>query len=151
MPSLRFSVYEIEGFLFVVRIHPFFCVFIPFLGASVNLLLHKPFYYSGIFNIIFILSSQHTKKKGKSLYSSLSLPQADAYFLLSFALVSNKIYTLGSPSVIFSSVIFCFDLTTLTLLFSSFPKFLLSCHCCFLVHLFDCLFLHKYTLSDATN
>lgn len=39
---------------------------IPFLTVSVNLLLHKPFPYSGIFNIILILSSSTLKKnKGK--------------------------------------------------------------------------------------
>ena len=36
---------------------------IPLLTVSVNLLLHKPFPYSGIFNIILILSSSTLKKK----------------------------------------------------------------------------------------
>ena len=43
---------------------------IPFLTVSVNLLLHKPFPYSGIFNIILILSSSTLKKnKGKKILS----------------------------------------------------------------------------------
>ena len=40
---------------------------IPLLTVSVNLLLHKPFPYSGIFNIILILSSSTLKKKNKKL------------------------------------------------------------------------------------
>ena len=40
---------------------------IPLLTVSVNLLLHKPFPYSGIFNIILILSSSTLKKKKKKL------------------------------------------------------------------------------------
>lgn len=112
----------------------------PFLTVSVNLLLHKPFPYSGIFNIILILSSSTLKKKirgKKNFFQTSCFLKMMSCFFSSFSSMSSQ--NLGSSSLSFFIpviIFFFFDLTTLTLLFGSFLKFLLSCHC-FLVLFFD--------------
>lgn len=113
---------------------------IPFLTVSVNLLLHKPFPYSGIFNIILILSSSTLKKnkgKKKAFFKLVAFWKWCLVFSPPSLQCQAKILApLLCPFLFQWFFFFFFDLTTLTLLFGSFLKFLLSCHC-FLILFFD--------------
>lgn len=120
---------------------------IPLLTVSVNLLLHKPFPYSGIFNIILILSSSTLKKKKKKLREK----KKDFFKLVAFlkwCLVFSppslqcqaKILAPLLCTFLFQwSFFFFFFLTSQPwhCYLAPFWNFYFSCHYCFLVLIFD--------------
>lgn len=119
----------------------------PFLTVSVNLLLHKPFPYSGIFNIILILSSSTLKKKGKkNFFQTSCFLKMMSCFFSSFSSISSQ--NLGSSSLSFfiPVIIFFFwphNLDTAIWLLSEISTFLSL----FSGSLFWLLFSFRYTLT----
>lgn len=105
----------------------------PFLTVSVNLLLHKPFPYSGIFNIILILSST-VQKKGKTFFKLLAFWKWCLVFSPSLLNVKPKSWLLFFCPFLFQWSFFWPQPWHRYL--APFWKFLLSCHC-FLVLFFD--------------
>lgn len=120
---------------------------IPLLTVSVNLLLHKPFPYSGIFNIILILSSSTLKKKKKKIkgkkkrfFQTCCFPKMMSCFFSSFPSMSSQ--NLGSSSLYFFIPVIFFFFFFLTsqpwhCYLAPFWNFYFSCHYCFLVLIFD--------------